>query len=105
MGVQDKVLAKWRVDRFKARLVAKGYNQVLGEDYFESFSPVAKATKVRIFLAIGAAKQSDIHQVDMNNAYLHGHLEEEIYLSPSEGYHKAGKGEVCKLIKSLHGLK
>lgn len=93
------------MDRYKTRLVARGYNKVFGLDYWESFSTVAKTTTVRIFLAIGASKQWKIHQVDVNNAYPHGHIEEDIYLTPPEGYKKAEKGKVYKLFKSLYGLK
>ncbi|KAL0399301.1 UNVERIFIED_CONTAM: Retrovirus-related Pol polyprotein from transposon RE2 [Sesamum radiatum] len=74
------------LDRYKARLVAKGYTQVEGVDYTERFSPVAKAVTVRLFLAIGTAKQWPIHQIDINNTFLHGHLDEEIFMTAREGY-------------------
>lgn len=66
---------------------------------------MARTVSVRLFIAIVAAKNWEIHQIDVNNAYFHGQLEDEIYLTPPLGYQKANQGQVCKLIKSLYGLK
>lgn len=93
------------VDRFKARLVARGYTQVAGLDYLEIFSPVAKVVTVRMFIAIATCYQWTLHQLDINNAFLHGHLKDEVYLSLPEGYSKGLPGQVCKLNRSLYGLK
>ncbi|KAL0433326.1 UNVERIFIED_CONTAM: Retrovirus-related Pol polyprotein from transposon RE2 [Sesamum latifolium] len=72
--------------RYKARMVAKGFNQVEGVDYTDSFSPVAKTVTVRVFLLLLLLA---IHQLDVNNAFLHGHLDEDIYMTPPEGYSSA----------------
>ncbi|KAL0453637.1 UNVERIFIED_CONTAM: Retrovirus-related Pol polyprotein from transposon RE1 [Sesamum latifolium] len=63
------------LDRYKARLVAKGYTQIEGVDYREWFTPVAKAVTIRMFLVVGTAKQWHVHQININNAFHHGHLD------------------------------
>lgn len=100
-----KYRANGEIDRYKPRLVVKGFNQIYGIDYFYSFSLVTKPVTVRLLFSIGAAKGWPIHQVDVNNTYLHGHVQEDLYLIPPQGYEKAKQGQVCKLIKSLYGLK
>ncbi|KAL0285677.1 UNVERIFIED_CONTAM: Retrovirus-related Pol polyprotein from transposon RE1 [Sesamum radiatum] len=90
--------------RYKARLVAKGYNQVEEVDYVDKFSPVAKAVTVQVFLALASSYSWLVHQVDINNAFLHGFLYEDIYMQAPAGY-SVLKGHVCKLKRSLYGLK
>ncbi|KAK1652805.1 hypothetical protein QYE76_070610 [Lolium multiflorum] len=92
--------------RFKARLVAKGFSQIPGVDYNDVFSPVVKHSSIRAFFGIVAMHDLELEQLDVKTAFLHGELEEEIYMDQPEGYVVPGKEDlVCKLKRSLYGLK
>ena len=92
--------------RYKARLVAKGYAQKEGIDYNEVFSPIVKHSSIRILLALVAQFDMELVQMDVKTTFLHGDLEEEIYITQPDGFKVAGKEDwVCKLNKSLYGLK
>ena len=95
-----------QVERYRARLVVKGYAQKEGIDFNEIFFPVVRLTTVRIVLAMCATFDLHLEQLDVKTAFLHGELEEEIYMLQPEGFAETGKENlVCRLNKSLYGLK
>jgi hypothetical protein len=92
------------IERYKARLFTKGYTQREGIDYDETFAPVATMTTLRTTLAIAAKMR--LQQLDVTNVFLHGDLEEEVYMDIPPGLNIEGENkiQVCKLRKSLYGL-
>ena len=92
--------------RYKARLVAKGYSQKFGEDYEATFAPVARQGTFRTLLAIAATRKLNVKHYDVKTAFLNGDIKEDLYMSQPDGYGVKGKENlVCKLKKSLYGLK
>ncbi|KAL0399318.1 UNVERIFIED_CONTAM: Retrovirus-related Pol polyprotein from transposon TNT 1-94 [Sesamum radiatum] len=103
------------VDKFKARLVAKGFKQKEGIDYFDTYSPVARLTTIRVLIALTSVYSLPIHQMDVKTAFLYGELEEEIYMDQPEGFWLMNKFEMkdmgeadvilgIKLIRSTDGI-
>ncbi|KAH9714562.1 hypothetical protein KPL71_020696 [Citrus sinensis] len=95
-----------QVERYRARLVVKGYAQKEGIDFNEIFSPMVRLTTIRVVLAMCATFDLHLEQLDVKTAFLHGQLEEEIYMLQPEGFAEIGKENlVCRLNNSLYGLK
>ena len=94
-----------QVDRLKAQLVAKGYTQVYGSNYYDTFSPVAKIASVCLLLSMAAMQSWHLYQLDIENAFLHGDLAEEVYMEqPPRFVAQREFGLVCRLCRSLYGL-
>ena len=90
----------------KARLVAQGFEQGHGIDFEETFAPIIKWATIRTTIALVVAKRWDIHHMDVRTAFLHGLIKEQLYMSQPPGFRLHGKeSHVCRLYKSLYGLK
>jgi len=98
--------SKGNVERYKARLVAKGFTQKEGIDFKETFSPVSTKDSFRTIMALVAHFDLELHQMDVKTAFLNGDIDEIIYMVQPENFESGDpKNMVCKLIKSIYGLK
>ena len=97
--------AHGNIIRFKARLVVDGSRQIYGIDFSEVFSPTSHLTTVRLLLALAAAEDLNIEILDVKTAFLHGELEEDIFVTQPPGFPLGDPSMVCKLNKSLYGLR
>ena len=100
-----KMLKDDSIERYKARLITKGYSQCPGVDYHEVFAPTFRPATLQLILALAALKGMTLHSVDVSAAFTNGDLNEWIYMLQPEGFHQGGPNVVCRLRKSLYGLK
>ncbi|GJR23450.1 ribonuclease H-like domain-containing protein [Tanacetum coccineum] len=96
-----KYKSNGEIERYKARFVAKGCSKKEGLDYEETFPPVVKMVTIRYVLSLVVQNQWSIFQLDVNNAFLYGELDEDVYMSLSDGYYVPGDKRVWKLKRSL----
>jgi hypothetical protein len=104
--LKKKYKADGSLDKYKARLVAKGFTQQPGVDFVDTYSPVAKFALVWIIMVVAARLDLELHQLDVKTVFLNGDLKEEIYMDQSDEFQiKCQEGKICRLKKSLYGLK
>ncbi|GJX90100.1 retrovirus-related pol polyprotein from transposon RE1 [Tanacetum coccineum] len=103
---RTKYHADGTIDCYKARLVAQGFTQIAGFDFSHTFSPVVKATTVRIVLFLAVTNQWNLHQLDVKNAFLNVNLYETVYMEQPPGYiDQRYPNHVCRLNKALYALR
>ena len=103
---KNKYKTDGSLDKHKARLVEKGFAQKEGVNYEETFSPTAKWATIQTLFALAAQNGWKVHQMDVKTAFLNGDLKENVFMSQPEGFSMKGhEHKVCKLVKSLYGLK
>uniref|UniRef100_A0A2N9FQW6 CCHC-type domain-containing protein n=1 Tax=Fagus sylvatica TaxID=28930 RepID=A0A2N9FQW6_FAGSY len=104
--LRKKYKTNGSLDKYKARLVAKGFTQQPGVDFVDIYSPVAKFASVQIIMVVAARLDLELHQLDVKTVFLNEDLKEEIYMDQPDGFQiKGQEGKVCRLKKSLYGLK
>lgn len=105
MCLQTKLQVDGSIKHYKTSLVAKDFTHVKGLNYNGTFAHVAQLVTIRCLLAIVATKHWIIQLLDIYNAFLHGDLDDEVYVKPPSRYCHQGEMHVCRLHKSLYGLK
>jgi hypothetical protein len=94
------------VDKYKARFVGRGFSQKEGEDYYETFSLVARYTSIRAIISLAASMGWNLHQMDVKTDFLNGEIEEEVYIEQPQGFKVHSRDtHICRLKKALYGLK
>jgi hypothetical protein len=116
MGLSHEAKCQWvfhmkqnangSIEHYKACLVEKGFHQQPGVNYDETYSPVIKPTTVHTVLNIAISAGWCVRQIDIQNAFLHGHLSKEVYMTQPPGFHHPQfPNHICKLCKAIYGLK
>ena len=102
---KKKVDETGSVEEFKARLTPRGFEQKENKDYFETFARTGEYKTMRLGLSLTAKFDYELNQLDVPTAFLNADLEEDVYMELPEGYRQGKENMVCKLKKSLYGLK
>jgi hypothetical protein len=106
MGVQEKLRPNGTIEKYKARLVNKGYSQKEGEDFCDTYSPVTRLAIIHVLLSLVFSHGLLVHQMGVKTTFLNGELDEEIYMEHLARFVASDQeGMVCKLLKSIYGLK
>ena len=103
--LKKKLNSDGSVERYKARLTAKGYSQREGIDYHETFAPVVKYKSLRVILSLANSLDYELKQLDVVTAFLYAPIKEDVYMAQPEGFETGGAHMVCKLNKTLYGIK
>ena len=106
MGFSDQTKTDGIVEHHQACLVVQGNNQAAGVNFFDTFSPVVKPSSIPLVLSIAVSRGWMIRQLDVNNVFLNGDLQETIYMTQPLGFRDSSElKHVCLLLKALYGFK